>query len=412
MAEKVDRQTGEIIEYDALESMASPAQMKLMEMLIEKASAHPRDLEEFEKKVLAAAARAAEDFYYYWRVKNHVTGCEDRRNCNCSTSPVQGGGVGLARFMSSQYRNCMVRNDIEAQTEEHWNARSTFIDFENVFIRSEPKVVSKYVITKGGKAFKAREKELEKLLQIGLSKCERDVILRSMPVHIREAAVSMAMAAAQASKKPIGEQIARLVSKFSSLDVSRKQLERYLGFAFTKEGMEAAEKDAGEICAQLRGLITALASGEVSLEEIFGEAGAASASPSPGTPPETGTSPGTRPVSVDDVVPPSKKEEKQEAPKPAPDSFQAKYAQINEMREALRMDQGQLAGIIDKHGTDWDKVHKELSGMVDKQNAAAEGAAEESSGSSPSVAPKAEEAPQPAAPKKPDQAAVNAELWR
>lgn len=223
----------------------------------------PRDLKVFEGKLLAIAAEAGEDFFYSIPYKNRKEG---------TTTNVEGAGVGLARAAAALYGNCSVDTRIEQEVTDCFLVRSDFVDFETNYTRSETKRVSKLMPKYGGGTRLSSGKELDLVYQQGASKVERDVILRSLPKHIIERAFETAKAAALAEKAPIAQQIARLLRRFGELEVGIGRIEAYLGCPFTEKGMADTGKDPREVCAHLRGVLTAIKGGDTTVEEIFGQA--------------------------------------------------------------------------------------------------------------------------------------------
>lgn len=272
----------------------------------------PRSIERFTAKLQAMSAQAGEDFYYSIPYKNHKKGCRDRYNCDCPSTPVEGAGVGLARAGAAEWGNCSVEVRIEAETETEWLIRADWIDFENNFSRSEVKRVSKMKPKQGGGYYRVSDKDLDVVYQVGASKVERDCILRALPRHIVEACFQTAKAAAMAEKAPIPQQVARLLQKFKEVDVTVEMIERLIRCPFTEAGMKMADKSPSAVCAHLRGILTAIRGGEITVEEIFGtEAEHAAADPvlsagaqGTSTPsPAPGTA-GAPEVGVDGSVPP------------------------------------------------------------------------------------------------------------
>lgn len=231
----------------------------------------PRDDEKFSMKLKAEAAAAGEDFFYSIPFKDHKPNCQDRRRCNCPVELVEGPGVGLARSAVRLWGNCSVDTMPEHEAVDHWLVGAYFIDFETNFTKHETKRISKIVTLKGGRTAVAKDKQLDLEYQKGASKVERDVILHAMPRHVIEQAFEIAKAAALQEKKPMKEQIARVIRRFSEMDVSLQMIEDYIGCAFTEEAMKKAELDPRERVAHLRGLITALRGGDATITEVFGE---------------------------------------------------------------------------------------------------------------------------------------------
>lgn len=237
----------------------------------------PRDEAVFAAKLAAEAAEAGEDFFYSIPYKDHAPGCADRRRCNCPSKPVEGPGVGLARSAARLWRNCSVDTTLERDMDDAWLVGAWFIDFEANYTKHEVKRVSKMKPTRGGGSVRVSDHELDSAYQRGASKVERDVILRALPKHAIERAFELAKLAALTEKAPVPDQVARLVRRFSEVGVTLAQVERYLGHPFNAAEMTKAGKDPREVCAHLRGVITAIKGGDVDAAEVFQDPGTAPA---------------------------------------------------------------------------------------------------------------------------------------
>lgn len=278
--EQIDPETGEIMEMtgspmgggrtagDLISAGSQILQIRTKNQLMV-ALQRPRDLKTFETKLLTMAAQAGEDFFYHMEFKKHVQGCP-RRRCKCPVETIiEGPGVGLTRAAAQLWGNCSVDTRIEQEMPDAFLVRSDFIDFETNYSRSETKRVSKMVARSGGYV-KARDKDLDLVYQQGASKVERDCVKRALPSHIIERAFELAKMAALQEKAPIQQQIARIVRRFSELNVTLAMIEQHLGCPFTEKGLENADKNPAEACASLRGLITAIKGGDTTVEETFG----------------------------------------------------------------------------------------------------------------------------------------------
>ncbi len=230
----------------------------------------PRDEGRFGRKLKAEAALAGDDFFYSIPYKDHVQGCQDRRGCKCPTTWVEGPGVGLMRSGARLWGNCAVEVALEADYPDAWVLGGWFLDFESNYALHEVARVSKIKVLKGGRTVVARDQDAEQLYQIGAAKLARNLIKHALPHHVIQAAFELAKTAALQEKKPIPEQIARLVRRYKEAGVGLGQLEQYLGAAFTEQALRKAGRDPREVCAELRGLLTAISGGDVSVEEVFG----------------------------------------------------------------------------------------------------------------------------------------------
>lgn len=279
----------------------------------------PRDMKKFETQLLASAAHAGEDFFYSIPFKEHRPNCQNRRNCDCPRTYVEGPGVGLTRMAAQLWGNCSVDTRIEQETDSVFLVRSDFVDFETNYTRSETKRVSKMIARSGGGYRRAADKELDLVYQQGASKVERDCVRRSLPHHIIERAFEVAKAAALQEKAPLNQQIARIIRRFGEIGVTLEMIERQIGCRFTEESMTKAEKDGRDICAQLRGLITAIKGGDTTVEEAF------AAQPPNQTPPASSQVKGA--IQMEDVTPPAQQPVQQPAPARAAQPSQAQPQQ-------------------------------------------------------------------------------------
>ena len=271
---------------DGANSMGSAAQAMLskgaqmLQIRTEKqlmvAELRPRDPKKVAAALYAEAAEAGEDFFYSIPYKDHVEGCQNRRSCKCPSKPVEGPGVGLARAAVRLWGNDDLDVTIDQELDDCWMVRADFIDFETNFHRSDTKRVSKMKTLRGGRVVKAQDRELDVIYQQGASKVERDVVLRALPRYMIEAAFELAKMAAVSEKKPLKEQIARLMRRFNEIDVTMAQVESYLGKPFTEDGLKGGIELGGrpmtpqEVLAHLRGIVTAIRGGETEANEIFG----------------------------------------------------------------------------------------------------------------------------------------------
>lgn len=234
----------------------------------------PRDLETFAKELNAMAAQAGMDFFYSIPFKNHRPNCQDRRNCNCEATFIEGPGVGLARSALPLYGNCSMETGSVAaeETDTAWMMEATFIDFQRNVTRTERKPWSKMKTLQGGRQVVARDRDLDLAYAQGIARVERDCILKSLPRHIIEDATATAMQAARQSMKPVKEQIARLLAFFQKeFGMTGSMLAAYSQVSeFSEKGIIEAGKEPLEVLAHLRGVATAINSGLTTVEDAFG----------------------------------------------------------------------------------------------------------------------------------------------
>lgn len=210
----------------------------------------PRDLEQFEKNVLWEAARSGESFFYQWQVGGKTGGL------------VRGGSINMAMRMLAHYGKAVVQNELVNDNSKELTISSTFYDLETgvSFNRIFKQRKSQDL---GEKMRKDADRQDDIILQIGLSKSMRNVILAAMPGYLVDAAIEKAQANELDSIEKVGIVAARTKS-FGYL----------AGRGVTKERIEAkfgktAEQFTARDIVELRGMCAAINDGEVDPAGMF-----------------------------------------------------------------------------------------------------------------------------------------------
>jgi len=238
------------------------------------AAQKPRDLKLFESRLIESAAEGADDMFFRIPFKNHKQGCQNRRYCDCPEKIVSGKGIGLAREAARLYGNLSVSVEPDRKNDDaddHWIIRCTVVDLENTIERSNAREVAKMDWAPGGGQVRVYGKAAEKVYAAGAAKIERDTILQIVPRHITDRAYLRAQQADAENNMPIDQQIARLVPRFEFEGVELWQLQGLVKCKLTEVDLKAQGYDPKKVCGRLRGLLTGLRGGELTVFEVFGD---------------------------------------------------------------------------------------------------------------------------------------------
>jgi hypothetical protein len=210
----------------------------------------PRSMVEVRRRCIEEATLAGEDCFYGWG------GGKDR---------VEGPSIICAMIAVRNFGNCYVgpRTPVQ-ETEESFIFSSAFVDLETGFTYERQFMQSKKW-TIYGKMDEARKSDVR--FQIGQSKADRNVILRSMPGWLIDAMMEKA-------KAGVRERIEKYV-KEHSIEAARKYaLDALAKFSVKldriewKYGVKYAEWNI-DILTQLAGDVNALMKGMESADTLF-----------------------------------------------------------------------------------------------------------------------------------------------
>ncbi len=282
-----DEDTGEEIVHRGMTAMTMKSDVVTAQRI-----AVPRVLNTLKENVVREAELTADDFEYRWTAKGNV---------------IEGVSVEGAMIMLRNFGNCECDVQIVEDAPQHWILSARFIDYETGF--SLRRAFRQRKGEKHGN-FDA-DRALDIAFQIGQSKAQRNVILKSMPVWLVNAAVEAARGAALAKVKDVPKSAAEAVAGFGKLQVTQAQLEAKVGAPIVAWG----PRDI----VYLRGLFKAIKDRETSVANEFPPL-----TPEPATAPPA-TAEGTMGAPAVQAAPPTvegKAEEKPAEPKSDPKAFE------------------------------------------------------------------------------------------
>lgn len=233
----------------------------------------PRDLEAIKKRCIEEARHGGDEFGWAWPVDVPVKDAEgnimkdERGRWITKQEIIEGRSIGLAMAAVRNWGNCTVESYVTNDLPDRYELLGVFVDFETGFTSMRP-----YTIRKASRDLSEKQKgkasqlarQEDMTLQIGLSKCIRNVILGAVPSWLTE---QMHDESKKYAEKRIAENlpqsIERAVFAFSKLGVTEAKLEFYL------EG-KRAEWTATDV-VKLRGLLQAVKDGDLKVAEMFAQ---------------------------------------------------------------------------------------------------------------------------------------------
>jgi hypothetical protein len=125
-----------------------------------------RDITRIMARMQQLAAVGGEAWVYRWQVNNRATGSKDT---------IEGGTIKLANDLAREWGNCQV--DIRVVDEgAHWMFYGRFVDLETGYALTRPYQQRKSQNT----GMKDQQRALDMVMQIGASKCIRNVVLNAL----------------------------------------------------------------------------------------------------------------------------------------------------------------------------------------------------------------------------------------
>lgn len=176
--------------------------------------------------------------------------------------PNRGEGLTIraAEMMMRNWGNCGAGAKIVSLQDESAIVEGQYIDYETMVMIRTPKVVSRYSYRKGKGMSRLPEDEYATKIDAAASKALRNAIERSIPVHIKAA---FEMRVKQLIAGQVDKNSEKLILAFMKIGVTAKTLERKIG--------RPLKKLSEEEFLDLRGLYTAIESGEISKEQAFAQ---------------------------------------------------------------------------------------------------------------------------------------------
>ena len=199
---------------DALATVRSTAMQTKTQYTTAVAVQKPRDLTKLTARVLEEASLCAGEFYFSWPQGGQQ---------------IEGVSIDGAMVMVRNFGNCALECNVVEEGPRHWLLKASFIDMETGFTLSrdfrQRKSESHQKTGRDGDA----DRKLDIAFSIGISKAQRNVVVRSMPAWL----VSKAMATAKEAEeqgyvKQLPATIAKAKEAFAKLGVKLDDLQRKL----------------------------------------------------------------------------------------------------------------------------------------------------------------------------------------
>ena len=185
---------------------------------------------------------------------------------------ISGLSVGASRAIQRRWKNCATASRIVGQDDESFMVEGIAVDFEtNCIFRSTVRVLKTYY-PRGSNIQKVlREDALNKAIQAGMAKAERNSFLKSLPEWIKaryfskakELAKQKGKAEAKATGKTVQERMDALLSAFTKFGIEPTRVKAYVDANFK------TADDPEDVLVTMRGLYNSIRDGQVKADEVF-----------------------------------------------------------------------------------------------------------------------------------------------
>lgn len=175
-----------------------------------------RDVTRIMARMQQLAAIGGESWVYRWQVNNRSTGSKDT---------IEGGTIKLANDLAREWGNCQV--DIRVVDEgAHWMFYGRFVDLETGYALTRPYQQRKSQNT----GMKDQQRALDMVMQIGASKCIRNVVLNALQT-MTDYCLDLADNSVQERVRKDPERARSwIIGQLEKLNVDVKRVERVVGY--------------------------------------------------------------------------------------------------------------------------------------------------------------------------------------
>lgn len=142
---------------------------------------------------------------------------------------VEGESIRLAEVLARCWGNCRVGITIKSQDKDKTEARAYAYDLESNYMIDQDFTVPHVRTTKRGTTKLTDERDIRELVSNIGSRILRGCILRLIPADIVEDAKEQVKRTMLSSNVPLADQVKKMVTAFSELDVKVEHLEKRLG---------------------------------------------------------------------------------------------------------------------------------------------------------------------------------------
>lgn len=175
----------------------------------------PRQRKELTKACLEEAGLAGEDFFYAWTVK----GKDGKKEL------IEGTSIDGAMIMVRNWGNCVTPISEESEGPQHWVLKAAFIDGETGYVNE--RLFRQRKSQRTGKM--DADRALDIAYQIGQSKAQRNVIVKSLPTWLVKQCLEAAKESAAGKYQDVPKKTPGFIKRFGELGVTQEQLEKKLG---------------------------------------------------------------------------------------------------------------------------------------------------------------------------------------
>ncbi|MCX5794922.1 MAG: hypothetical protein NTY77_05470 [Elusimicrobia bacterium] len=216
----------------------------------------------------------AEDAYYEIPVNSR----DDDEGGDSKPKFITGLSVVSSRSIQRLWGNCASASRIVGETDSAVEVEGVFADFEtNTFFRSTVRVPKTYIPRKSKIPVPLRVDALNKAIQAGCAKAERNSALKGIPEwfktryyrrarQLAAAGAPAGGATAAAGTKPektVAERLQAVCKAFAGFGITEDRVQAYV-----KSKFDAAVKPE-EVLATMRGIYNAIRDKQVQGEEVF-----------------------------------------------------------------------------------------------------------------------------------------------
>ena len=201
---------GDIGDADVIPMRSVPAMRIQTQHVTAQRIAVPRDLKRVEASVRREAELCGQSFMYSWRQGGET---------------IEGVSIDGAMIMLRNFGNAVCDIEIAEDAPTHWVFKATFLDLETGFTLARPFRQRKS--EKHGKYDDGRATDIA--MQIGVSKAQRNVIVKAMPSWLTDAAIRAAFDGAEAKIENVPKEAEAAIAGFVKFGVTEEMIVKRLG---------------------------------------------------------------------------------------------------------------------------------------------------------------------------------------
>ncbi|MBU0691516.1 hypothetical protein KKH18_06850 [bacterium] len=235
-----------------------------------------RDLDSVKKRCLQEAKHGGDEFGWAWPVEIPVKDerGQIKKDANgrwiTKEEIIDGKSVHLAMAAARNWGNCTTELYVTADLPDRCELMGVFVDFETGYTNMRP-----YTIRKASRELSEKQKKKasqiarqeDMTMQIGLSKCIRNVVLGALPSWLTDSMYEESKKYAKSRVEAnLKESIERAVALFAKWDVNLDRLEIFLDKPRSND--PKTDWNADDVL-KLRAAYQAIKDGDMTISEAF-----------------------------------------------------------------------------------------------------------------------------------------------